>query len=87
MDRMKSPDATCIIPPPKNAVKGDNPERNQHIEDIQNQGRMGWQQKTHYGLRSHVEMAMLRYKRIIGNNSKHVIYPNKFRNRRLAFAC
>jgi hypothetical protein len=25
--KQKSPDATCIIPPPKNAVKGDNPER------------------------------------------------------------
>jgi hypothetical protein len=41
--KQKSPDATCIIPPPKNAVKGDSPERNQHIEDTQNHGRMGWQ--------------------------------------------
>ncbi|MFT5163452.1 MAG: hypothetical protein ACI9FJ_002048, partial [Alteromonadaceae bacterium] len=56
--------------PPKNAVKGDNPERNQHIEDTQNHGRMGWQQKTNDGLHSHVELAMLRYKRIIGNPLK-----------------
>ena len=68
--KQKSPDATCIIPPPKNAVKGNNPERNQHIEDIENHGRMGWQQKTNYGLRSHVELAMQRYKRIIGNTLK-----------------
>jgi hypothetical protein len=68
--KQKSPDATCIIPPPKNAVKGDSPERNQHIEDTQNHGRMGWQQKTDYGLCSHVELAMLRYKRIIGNTLK-----------------
>jgi hypothetical protein len=56
--------------PPKNTVKGDNPERNKHIEDTQNQGRMGWQQQTNYGLRSHVELAMLRYKIIIGNTLK-----------------
>jgi hypothetical protein len=68
--KQKSPDATGIIPPPKNAVKGDNPERNQHIEDTQNHGRMGWQQKTNDGLRSHVELAILRYKRIIGNTLK-----------------
>jgi hypothetical protein len=68
--KQKPPDATCIIPPPKNAVKGDNAERNQHVEDAQNRGRMGWQQKTNYGLRSHVELAMLRYKKIIGNTLK-----------------
>jgi hypothetical protein len=31
---------------------------------------MGWQQKTNDGLHSHVELAMLRYKRIIGNTLK-----------------
>jgi hypothetical protein len=31
---------------------------------------MGWQQKTNDGLRSHVELAILRYKRIIGNTLK-----------------
>jgi hypothetical protein len=75
--KQKSPDATCIIPPPKNAVKGDNPERNQHIEDTQNHGRMGWQQKTNYGLRSHVELAMLRYKIIIGNTLKARHLPHQ----------
>jgi hypothetical protein len=75
--KQQSPDATCIIPPPKNAVKGDNPERNQHIEDSQNHARMGWQQKTDYGLRSHVELAMLRYKRIIGNTLKAQNLPQQ----------
>jgi hypothetical protein len=31
---------------------------------------MGWQQKTNDGLRSHIELAMLRYKMIIGNTLK-----------------
>jgi hypothetical protein len=31
---------------------------------------MGWQQKTNYGLHSHVELAMLRYKTIIANTLK-----------------
>jgi hypothetical protein len=31
---------------------------------------MVWQRQTNYGLRSHVELAMLRYKRIIGNTLK-----------------
>lgn len=68
--KQKSSDSTIIIPPPKNAVKGSNTERNQHIDDIDDHGRMGWQRQTNFGLRSHVELAMQRYKRIIGNTLK-----------------
>jgi len=31
---------------------------------------MGWQRQINYGLRSHAELAMQRYKRIIGNTLK-----------------
>ena len=31
---------------------------------------MGWQKENNYGLRSHVELCMLRYKKIIGASMK-----------------
>ncbi|WP_277619309.1 hypothetical protein [Legionella norrlandica] len=31
---------------------------------------MAWQKQNNYGLRSHVEMAVLRYKKIIGQDMK-----------------
>lgn len=61
------PGADIIIPPPKNAVKnGVNVQRDTHIESIAQHGRIGWQKQTGYGLRSYAELAMLRYKTIIG---------------------
>ena len=46
------------------------PYGNQHVDVINNQGRMTWQKQTHYGLRALVELAMLRYKTIIGPKLK-----------------
>jgi len=63
--------ASVIVPPPKNAVVGQtNPERNQHIEAIEKHGRIGWQKLTGYKLRAYAELAIQRYKRIIGNTMK-----------------
>jgi len=68
----KQPNAQVVVPPHKNAVisgTGDS-QRDQHIQLIAQLGRIAWQRKTGYNLRSHVELAMQRYKRIFGNRMK-----------------
>jgi hypothetical protein len=68
----KCPLASIIIPPPKNTVAGssDYEQRNRHTDHIKSEGRMAWQKRMNYGLRSHIELAMLRYKTIIGPKLK-----------------
>ena len=41
-----------IVPPPKNAVDGNNSQRNRHIVHIAQQGRMNWQKEK--GLQSKI---------------------------------
>ena len=68
-----------VIPPHKNAVcsnAGDT-QRDQHIQAIEQHGRIAWQQKTGYGLRNLVELAMQRYKRIFGNTMKARALPQQ----------
>jgi hypothetical protein len=63
----KQPEAQIVVPPHKTAVcsnAGDT-QRDQHIRDIKEHGRIAWQKKNDYGLRAHVELAIQRYKRII----------------------
>ena len=68
----KQPDAKIVVPPHKTAVcsAADDTQRDQHIRDIKEHGRIAWQKKTDYGLRAHVELAIQRYKRIFGNTMK-----------------
>lgn len=40
----------------------DHDIRNQHVDAINERGRMEWQKETRYGLRALEELAMLRYK-------------------------
>jgi hypothetical protein len=73
------PDAKVIIPPHKSAVRsvaGDT-QRDQHIEDIAEKGRITWQRETGYNLRSYVELAMQRFKRIFGNTMKARALPQQ----------
>jgi hypothetical protein len=75
----KQPDAQVVIPPHKTAVcseAGDSP-RDWHIQTIAQEGRIAWQRKTGYNLRSHVELAMQRYKRIFGNLMKARALPQQ----------
>lgn len=68
----KQPDARIVVPPHKTAVAssaGDT-QRDQHIRDIEERGRMAWQKKNDYGLRAHAELAIQCYKRIFGNCMK-----------------
>ncbi|MBA4799679.1 MAG: transposase [Rhizobiales bacterium] len=56
-----------VVPPPKNAVSGDNCQRNQHIEHIAKHGRMAWQAATGYNQRSRIEAQIGRWKAVIGD--------------------
>jgi hypothetical protein len=76
---IKQPHAQVIIPPHKNAVvseSGDT-QRDKHIKLIASKGRMAWQQKMGYNLRSYVELAMQRFKRIFGNTMKARSLPQQ----------
>ncbi|HAT9084909.1 TPA: hypothetical protein JBB30_01065 [Legionella pneumophila subsp. pneumophila] len=58
----KQPDAKIIIPPPSVAVISwkANTQRDDHFRILQDEGCMVWQKKNNYGLRSHIELAILR---------------------------
>ena len=68
----KEPKAKVVIPPPKTAVVSTtvDTQRDQHIQTIEQQGRLAWQRETGYNLRSLVELSIQRYKRIFGNIMK-----------------
>ena len=73
------PNAHVVIPPHKSAVcseRGDS-QRDRHIQTIAQEGRMAWQRKTGYNLRSPVELAMQRYKRAFGNLMKTRALPRQ----------
>ena len=63
-------DIAVVIPPRKTAVAGiesSSPtQRNRHLEMINTQGRLAWQEATGYAQRALVETTMGRYKSIIG---------------------
>lgn len=62
-----------IIPPRSTAVLSDTAEsaptrRDRHIQMIAEKGRLGWQRAVEYGRRSLIEVAVLRYKTLIGRS-------------------
>ena len=66
------PDAAVIVPPRATAVPGPSAataptQRDRHIQEIVEHGRMGWQKASGYNLRAKVEAAIGRYKRVIGD--------------------
>ena len=69
-----------IIPPRSTAVVSDSAEtaptqRDQHIQMIAERGRLGWQRAVGYGRRSLGEVAMLRYKTLIGRSLRARTLP------------
>ncbi|MCW2239683.1 hypothetical protein M2351_004313 [Azospirillum canadense] len=68
-----SPDAQGIIPPRSTAVPSATTEnapsqRDRHIQMSAERGRLGWQRAVQYGRRSLGEVAMMRYKQLIGRS-------------------
>ncbi len=65
-----SDDILVIIAPRKTAVSGteldSQNQRDRHIDMINTEGRLAWQEATGYGQRALVETTMGRYKSIIG---------------------
>ena len=64
-----NPDSHIVIPPKKGAVVTDksHAKRNVNTEEVDDIGVMAWQKKNKYGQRNYSELAMQRYKRILGN--------------------
>ena len=68
----RHPDAAVIVPPRSTAVASASAEiaptqRDLHLREIAERGRMGWQKSSGYNLRSKVEASIGRYKRVIGD--------------------
>jgi len=65
----KFPCADIVIPPQKGAQDNKENEfyRNRNILEIKYYGHMAWQRRRDYGKRNYSELAIQRYKRILGN--------------------
>ena len=66
----RNPRARVIVPPCKGAVPGSTAttsptQRDEHVLTIEAHGRRNWQKATGYNMRSNVEAAISRYKRVI----------------------
>jgi len=61
--------AKIVIPPRENAVAGEDwhHERNKSLDIIKERCRGAWSKMRKYGMQSKAELAVLRYKKIIGN--------------------
>ncbi|KAA0590355.1 transposase [Azospirillum lipoferum] len=75
-----TPDAEVIIPPRSTAVPGESAtgapsQRDRHIRRIAERGRQGWQRDVRYGRRSLGEVAMMRYKQLIGRTLRARTLP------------
>src|SRR3954469_1814141 len=79
-ERQPDPPVAVVIPPRLTAVPspaaGSTPrQRDQHIQTIQDKGRLGWQTAVGYGRRSLGETAMFRYKAVIGRGLRARTLP------------
>ena len=65
-----SPAVDMVIPPQENAVENEKAatQRNRNLLEIKTHGRMQWQRARQYGRRNYSELAIQRYKRIIGDS-------------------
>ena len=68
----RHPAAEVIVPPRSTAVLSDDAEitrtqRDRHLQNIAEHGRMGWQKRSGYTRRALVETAISRLKRVIGD--------------------
>ncbi len=66
------PTAAIIVPPRTNAVPSDTAEtaptqRDRHLQQIAEHGRMAWQKASGYTKRARAETSMARFKQVIGD--------------------
>jgi DDE family transposase len=67
----RHPDAVVIVPPrssaiPSKAAETAPTQRDQHLQQIAERGRIGWQKVSGYNFRALVEADISRWKRVIG---------------------
>lgn len=68
----RHPDAEVIVPPRATAVLSEDVEtsptqRDQHLQSIDEHGRVGWQKRSGYTRRALVETSISRFKRVTGD--------------------
>jgi len=68
----RHPDADVVVPPRFTAVPSETAEsaptqRDRHLQCIAEHGRMGWQQRSGYNTRARAEVAVARWKQVIGD--------------------
>src|ERR1044072_2361758 len=79
--RFTAPWLRARLPPPPPPAGPPRPggatprQRDQHIQTIQDKGRLGWQKAVGYGRRALGETAMFRYKAIIGRGLRARTLP------------
>jgi len=78
------PEIEIIVPPPKNAVRGANAQRNQHIDAIAEHGRLKWQTEAGYNQRSQVEAQIGRWKQVIGDSLQARDFDNQIAEAQIA---
>lgn len=63
------PNADIVIPPHNDSVyqQNNHPQRNRNLQEIKTFGRMQRQRNRGYGQRNYSELAIQRYKKILGN--------------------
>ena len=68
----RHPEAAVVVPPRKDAVPSGAAataptQRDRHLQLIAERGRLGWQKASGYNRRALAEVAISRYKRVIGD--------------------
>jgi hypothetical protein len=79
-ERQPEPAVAVIIPPRSTVVPspaaGSTPsQRDQHLQMIQDKGRLGWQKTVGYGRRALAATAISRYKAVIGRGLRARALP------------
>ncbi len=74
-----SPAVNVVVPPRSNAVINDKAAamRNRNIQEIKDNGRMGWQESRQYGRRNLSELGVQRYQRILGESMHARVFANQ----------
>jgi transposase len=75
----RHPEAAVIIPPRATAVSHESTatQRDRHIAEIEEHGRMSWQRRSGYNRLNLVETAMYRYKTVVGRRLRAPTLPNQ----------